>query len=59
MYVCMYVCSCVCQLMASLISEQRSHFGLVSLFSGISTFVGYLMLKPSFEKISSGTIFNR
>ena len=30
--------------------------GLVSLFNGISTFVGYLMPKPFFEKNSSGTI---
>ena len=31
-------------------------FGLVSLFNGISTFVGYLMPKLFSEKISSGTI---
>ena len=31
-------------------------FGLVSLFNGISTVVGYLMPKPSFLKNSSGTI---
>ena len=31
-------------------------FGLVSLFNGISTFVGYLMPKPFFRKNSSGTI---
>ena len=30
--------------------------GLVSLFNGISTFVGYLMPKPFSEKNSSGTI---
>ena len=30
--------------------------GLVSLFNDISTFVGYLMPKPSFQKNSSGTI---
>ena len=29
---------------------------LVSLFNGISTFVGYLIPKPFFEKNSSGTI---
>ena len=29
---------------------------LVSLFNGISTYVGYLMPKPSFKKNSSGTI---
>ena len=29
---------------------------LVSLFNSISTFVGYLMSKPSFKKNSSGTI---
>ena len=29
---------------------------LVSLFYSISTFVGYLMPKPSFDKNSSGTI---
>ena len=29
---------------------------LVSLFYGISTFVGYSMPKPSFEKSSSGAI---
>ena len=31
-------------------------FGLVSLFNVISTFVGYLMQKPSLLKNSSGTI---
>ena len=31
--------------------------GLVSFFNGISTFVGYLMLKLSFENNSSG-LFN-
>ena len=29
---------------------------MVSFFNGISTFVGYLMPKPSFEKNRSGTI---
>ena len=31
-------------------------FGLVSLFNGISTLVGYLMPKPFSEKNSSGAI---
>ena len=31
-------------------------FGLVSLFNGISTFIGYLMPKPFSEKNSSSTI---
>ena len=31
-------------------------FGSVSLFNGISTFVGYVMPKPFSEKNSSGTI---
>ena len=31
-------------------------FSLVSLFNGISTFVGHIMLKPSLEKSSSDTI---
>ena len=31
-------------------------FGLVSLFNGISIFVGYLMPKPFSKKNSSGTI---
>ena len=31
-------------------------FGLVSLFNGISTFLGYLMPKPFSKKNSSGTI---
>ena len=35
---------------------MRPWFGLVSLFNGISTFVGYLMPKPFSEKNSSGTI---
>ena len=30
--------------------------GLISLFNGILTFVGYLMPKPFSEKNSSGTI---
>ena len=38
----MCVCVCMC-------------IGLVSLFSGISNIMSYLMLKPSL-KISSGTI---
>ena len=33
-----------------------SLFNLASLFNGISTFVGYLMSKPSFFKNSSGII---
>ena len=32
-------------------------YGLVSLFNGISTFVGYLMPKPFFSKNSRGTIY--
>ena len=36
------------------LSIYRSHF--VSLFNGISTFVGYLMPKPFSKKNSSGTI---
>ena len=35
---CVCVCVCVCLVW----------FGLVSLFNGISTFVGYLMPKPFF-----------
>ena len=35
---------------------QKLWFGWVSLFNGISTFVGYLMPKPFSEKNSSGTI---
>ena len=31
-------------------------FGLVSLFNGMSTFVGYLMPKPSFEKNSGDAV---
>ena len=31
-------------------------FGLVSLFNGTSIFEGYLILKPSLQKKSSGTI---
>ena len=31
-------------------------FGLVSLFNSISTFVSYLMSKPSLQKNNSGTI---
>ena len=37
-------------------SEFFVLFGLVSLFNGISTFVGYLMPKPFSKKNSSGTI---
>ena len=33
-----------------------SRFGLVSLFNGLSTFVGYLMPKLFSAKNSSGTI---
>ena len=48
-YVCVYVCVCVCVCV-------HIWFGLVSLFNGISTFVGYLMPNLFFEKNSSGTI---
>ena len=34
-------------------------FGLVSLFNGISTFVGYQMLKPLLKKDNSDTIFHK
>ena len=37
-------------------ADKFDWFGLVSLFNGISTFVGYLMPKPFSEKNSSGTI---
>ena len=36
--------------------SQENPFGLVSLFNGISTLVGYLMTKPFSKKNSSGTI---
>ena len=42
-----------------LIWGEKKHndwFGLVSLFNGISTFVGYFMPKLFSEKNSSGTI---
>ena len=35
---------------------KKIKFGLVSLFIGISTFVGYLMPNPSFKKNGNGTI---
>ena len=34
----------------------NGRFGLTSLFNGISTFVGYLMPKPSFSKNSGDAI---
>ena len=36
--------------------KRDSWFGLVSLFNGISTFVGFLTPKPFSLKNSSGTI---
>ena len=36
---------------------KEIRFGLVSFFNGISSFVGYLMPKPSFLKNRSGTIW--
>ena len=36
--------------------SEKEMIGLVSLFNGISTFVGYLMPKPFSEKNGSGTI---
>ena len=36
--------------------QHRFGSGLVSLFNGIPTFVGYLMPKPSSYKNGSGTI---
>ena len=35
---------------------KKIRIGLVSLFNGISTFVGYFMPKFSYKKNSSGTI---
>ena len=40
----------------SLVSDLQLFEGLVSLFNGISTFVGYLMPEPFSSKNSSGTI---
>ena len=36
--------------------QRNRSDGLVSLFNGISTFVGYLMPKPSFQKNSNDVI---
>ena len=36
--------------------NRNTIIGLVSLFNGISTIVGYLMPKPFSEENSSGTI---
>ena len=36
--------------------ETGISFGFVSLYNDISTFMGYLILKPSFSKDSSGAI---
>ena len=44
------------ELFAIELFDHLTMFGLVSLFNGISTFVGYLMPKPFFKKNSSGTI---
>ena len=38
------------------VPKELIWFDLVSLFNGISTFVGYLKPKPSLQKNSSGTI---
>ena len=38
------------------INQHLKWFALVSLFDGISTFMGYLMPKSSLEKNSSGII---
>ena len=35
---------------------KKFKFGLVSLFNGVSTFVGYLTSKPSLGKNSNDTI---
>ena len=37
---------CVNEWCHSFFAEYNSRFGFVSLFNGISTFVGYLMPKP-------------
>ena len=36
-------------------TKHTFRFGLVSLFNGISTFMGYLMPKPSLLKYTSDT----
>ena len=41
---------------SKVISVQNRRFGLISLFYGISTFVGYLVSKPSFKKNNSDAI---
>ena len=38
------------------VSASNNWFGLALLFNGISTFLGYIIQNPSFEKNSSGTI---
>ena len=42
--------------MESTSGASKIRFGLVSLFKGISTSVGYLVPNPFFEKNSSGAI---
>ena len=58
MYVskCMYVYECMCACIHAYVYEHACVFGLVSLFNGISTLMGYLMPKSSIQKNSSDTI---
>ena len=44
------------QIMSNFKINYYSWFSLVSLFNGVSTFVGYLMPKQSFQKNISGTV---
>ena len=53
-YIYIYIYVCVCG--GGWVFVCVVWFGLVSLFNGISTFVGYLMPKLFFQKNSSGTI---
>ena len=49
-----FFCTCLCFSLRFSFSASISRFDLVSLVSGISTNVDYLIPKPSFKKNSSG-----
>ena len=56
MYACFNACTVMYRVPACVCVRVFNMFGLIFLFSGISTFFGYLMPKRSFLKNSNDTI---
>ena len=57
LYICTYVPVYVCVYMYMSVCVRARTFGAVSLFNGISTYVGYLMPKPYMQNNNIGVIY--